>query len=210
MRLYSAAFLSLILFFLTLLGDNKQPFRFLPNGSLISFETIIKNKNIEESLPLKTVRLYTDFTCRPCRDYAFGAIRQLKKDYVDSGKIKLEVVAIPLFDHDEIGMKAALIAQCAGKTGDFWKTHDQLFRLQEKFPKKLDEIAEDLKNDNRFFKECLASEEIRQVVLADREAALSQGVNEVPTLSIGDYKLIGNQPYENIEYILRKFLTSNS
>ena len=72
---------------------------------------------------------FSDFQCPYCGSAATGAVAQIMKDYVDTGKVKLVFKNFPLSFH-QYAEKAAEAAECARDQGKFWEMHDKLFSNQ--------------------------------------------------------------------------------
>ena len=62
---------------------------------------------------------YASYTCPHCASFHAGPYKDLKKDYVDTGKVKFVYREVYF---DRFGLWASMIARCAG-TGSFLR-HD--------------------------------------------------------------------------------------
>lgn len=76
-----------------------------------------------------TVVEFTDFQCSFCQSAFTSVFPQLKKDYIETGKVKYVVRDFPLPFHAN-AQKAAEAANCAGDQGKYWQMHDKLFEEQ--------------------------------------------------------------------------------
>lgn len=74
---------------------------------------------------------YSDFQCPYCRAFYNEAYQEIKKAYVDTGKVKIVYRHYPL-DFHPMAPKSAQAAECAGEQGKFWQMHDAIFTLQAK------------------------------------------------------------------------------
>ncbi|HVW67142.1 MAG TPA: thioredoxin domain-containing protein [Candidatus Peribacteraceae bacterium] len=77
-----------------------------------------------------TVIEYTDFQCPFCERHFSQTYPQIKKDYIDTGKIKYELRYFPLTSIHPNAEKSAEAADCAQDQGKFWEMHDKLFSTQ--------------------------------------------------------------------------------
>ena len=131
----------------------------------------------------------SDFQCPWCKkfhDETFGA---LKKEYVDSGKIRLAYLNFPLGMHPN-AMPAALSAMCASAQGKFWEMHDRLFDTQGNWEKLanprafFDSLALALGLKAAPFKSCVDSPSSKLLVETDRDNARTAGVQSTPTFFV--------------------------
>ena len=131
----------------------------------------------------------SDFQCPWCKkfhDETFGA---LKKEYVDSGKIRLAYLNFPLGMHPN-AMPAALSAMCASAQGKFWEMHDKLFDSQGNWEKLanprafFDSLALALGLKAAPYKSCVDSPSSKLLVETDRENARTAGVQSTPTFFV--------------------------
>jgi protein-disulfide isomerase len=85
---------------------------------------ILGNKNAKV-----TIVEYSDFQCPYCEQFFTSTLGQIKKDYIDTGKVKLAFRQYPLPFHPN-AEKAAEATECAHEQGKFWAYHDILFQNQ--------------------------------------------------------------------------------
>ena len=69
---------------------------------------------------------YASYTCPHCASFHAGPYKDLKKDYVDTGKVKFVFREVYF---DRFGLWASMIARCAGPDRFFGMT-DLLFKEQ--------------------------------------------------------------------------------
>jgi protein-disulfide isomerase len=69
---------------------------------------------------------FTDYECPFCKKSYKNAMRKLKKEYIDTGKLRLVVRDFPLPFHKN-ARPAANAAHCAGEQDKFWPMHDALY-----------------------------------------------------------------------------------
>lgn len=211
MRLYSSAFLSLALLFFSLLQTSHQSIEMKGPDEPGVFKSIIKNESVTTTAnKIKPeITVYTDFDCGPCRNYALGALSNLRKEYMDTEKIDLYIRTMSL-SGSEWSLKTAKAAQCAANQNHFWEMHDALFAdTNEEAKDRLEKLSKTIGLDENEFKKCMEDQAVQEEVLKEQKDALDQGIKELPYTKIDRYSLLGDQPYENIEWILRKFLIPN-
>jgi hypothetical protein len=74
------------------------------------------------SAPL-TLVYYTDLRCAECRAFATNTFPELRRRYVDSGKLRIVIRDVALDRESALG---AMAARCAGEFGKYWAFHDSL------------------------------------------------------------------------------------
>ena len=75
---------------------------------------------------------FTDYQCPFCSRHFNQTYEQIKKDYIDTGKVKFYLRDFPLGFHPN-AQKAAEAARCAGDQGKYWEMHDALFKNQSEW-----------------------------------------------------------------------------
>ena len=158
---------------------------------------------------------FSDYQCPFCQRFFATTLPALKKDYIDSGKLRYVFRDFPLDVHAQ-ARKAAEAAHCAGEQGKYWEMHDALFRNQSALaPARLAEYARAVGVDGGKFDECLASGRYARRVergLADGAAAGVQGTPGfvVAKTQGGDVvegaPIRGAQPLETFRRIIERLL----
>ena len=69
--------------------------------------------------PLTLVE-FTDYECSFCRQYHISTFEQLKRNYIDTGKLRYVSRDFPL-DFHKLAFGAANAARCAGEQGKYWE-----------------------------------------------------------------------------------------
>ncbi len=84
-----------------------------------------------------TIIEYFSLTCPHCAHFATNTLPDLKKQYIDTGKVKLVLRDFPL---DQIALKAAVIAHCAGD--DHYPAFvEEMFKTQGNWEQASDPVA---------------------------------------------------------------------
>lgn len=73
---------------------------------------------------------FSDYQCPFCEQYFTQTDPQIKKDYIDTGKVKFYYRDYPLSAIHPGAEKGAEAARCAGDQGKYWQYHDQVFQDQ--------------------------------------------------------------------------------
>lgn len=129
---------------------------------------------------------YTDFQCPFCGQHFTNSFGQIKKDYVDTGKIKYEIRNFPLTSIHPNAMIGAEAAMCADQQGKFWDMHDKLFSNQASWSNEsapsntLKQYAADIKLDTGKFASCLDGHETQAAIQQQETDAGAAGIDGTP------------------------------
>ncbi len=77
-----------------------------------------------------TIVEFSDFQCPFCESFFTNSLPQLKKDYIDTGRVKLDYRFFPLTSIHPNAEGSAEAAACANEQGKFWQMHDVFFQNQ--------------------------------------------------------------------------------
>lgn len=142
-----------------------------------------------------TVVEFTDFQCPYCKRFNQTTFPQLRRDYIDTGKVRWIVRDMPMSFHPE-ARKAAQAAHCAGEQDKYWEMREILFDNSPKLdPGLLPGFAHIIGVDVETFRACLASDRHFADIDRDMQAASGAHITGTPTFVIGqarDGRLEGN------------------
>lgn len=165
-----------------------------------------------ESAPLWVVEI-SDFQCPYCAQWHATTYPTLKREFIETGKIRFAYINLPLQSHAN-AWPAAEAAMCAGAQGKFWEMHDSIFDTQTRWgpldnaAAVFDSLATALQLQLPRFRECVASRLTRPMVQADLDrSAREAGVNSTPTFIIGSVMAQGAQPIEVFRRIIEQQLS---
>ena len=157
-----------------------------------------------------TIIVYESLTCSHCADFHKIVYPKLKKDFIDTGLVKLEFRHFPL---DIAALNAAKIAQC--KKDQSLEILESLYLNQQDWVKgsTIEEVNNNLKlfvKDRGFkinFEECLNNKGIEDFILNDRvEGTKNFKVNATPTIIINNKKFEKSLNYKNLKKTLEKLI----
>jgi len=142
-----------------------------------------------------TIIEYSDYQCPFCKRFFDETELQLRKDYIETGKVKMIYRDFPLPGHP-YAMPAAEAANCAKDQGKFWAYHDLVFKNHDNL-NTIDylKLAEELKMNTSDFKNCLDSKKYDQKIQNDYNLGSGIGVNGTPTFFVNGKQVVGAQPY---------------
>ena len=157
-----------------------------------------------------TIIAYESLTCSHCANFHKDVYPQLKRDYIDTGLVKIEFRHFPL---DIAAFNAAKISQC--KEGQSLKILESLYYNQQAWVKgsTIEEVNENLKKFLKKqgfdlnFEECINNKKIEDFVLNDRiEGTKKFKVNATPTIIINNEKFEKTLNFKNLKKILEKLI----
>jgi protein-disulfide isomerase len=132
-----------------------------------------------------TIIEFSDFECPYCARYALQTFPELRRNYVDTGKVRYAARDLPLSFH-RYAIPAAVAARCAGEQGRFWEYRHALFKEQSRLGSApYTEIAQALGLDLTRFMSCRTDGRAAAAVRADARLAQSQGITSTPTFVVG-------------------------
>ena len=157
-----------------------------------------------------TIITYESLTCGHCADFHKDIYPQLKKEFIDTGLVKIEFRHFPL---DMAALNASKIAQCNndGKSDilhflfsnqNKWAIGNTVEKANENLKKLLED--EDIGID---FEKCTNNQNIEDYVLNDRiEAVKKFEINATPTIIINNKKLEKSLNYKNLKKSIEKLI----
>ena len=157
-----------------------------------------------------TIITYESLTCSHCADFHKNVYPKLKKEFIDTGLVKIEFRHFPL---DMAAFNASKIAQC-NNNGKSDLLHF-LFSNQKKWVigETVEEVNENLKKllkDENIvidFEKCTNNKNIEDYVLNDRiEGVKKFKVNATPTIIINNKKFDKTLNYKNLKKIIEKLI----
>ncbi|MDC0215830.1 DsbA family protein [Candidatus Pelagibacter sp.] len=199
-----------IILFLFSLGCDQASEKKSENDNLQnSFDGI--NRIYEGKLESKvTIITYESLTCGHCADFHTNIYPQLKKEFIDTGIVKIEFRHFPL---DGAAFNASKIAQCKndGKSDllhilfsnqNKWAKGDTI----EDFNTNLKKLLKD-KNIIIDFDACLNNKNIEEYILNDRiEGVKKFKLNSTPTIIINNKKFDKPLNFKNLKNSIKKLI----
>jgi protein-disulfide isomerase len=134
--------------------------------------------------PLTMVE-FTDYQCPYCRAFQAETFAQLKKNYIDTGKLRFIVRDLPLEFHAS-ARPASEAAHCAAEQGKFWEMHDAL--LTGKTPLAdggIDARAKAVGLDLERLHACMSAGRYQSTIAHNKMTADGIGIRGTPAFVIG-------------------------
>ncbi|MBI2208645.1 DsbA family protein [Candidatus Woesearchaeota archaeon] len=149
-----------------------------------------------------TIVSFEDYQCPFCGRAFQQTFPLIKKDYIDTGKVKYVYRDFPLSFHPE-AQPAAEAAECADEQGKYWEYHDGIFENQATMGRDLYlNLAKELNLDVNKFTQCIDTGKYRQEVQDDFAYGSQVGVSGTPTFFINGIQLVGAQPYQAFKQVI--------
>ena len=157
-----------------------------------------------------TIIAYESLTCSHCANFHKDVYPSLKKDFIDTGLVKIEFRHFPL---DIAALNASKISLC--KQDQSLEILEKLYSNQQAWikGKGIEEVNNNLKEFlkkagfNIDFEKCINNKEIEDYVLNDRiEGTKNFKVNSTPTIIINNEKFEKSLNYKNLKKTLEKLI----
>ena len=104
---------------------------------------------------------FTDYQCPFCQRFHMTVFNELKKNFIDTGKVRFYSRDLPLDTLHPNAIRAAQAARCAADQGQFWTMRDVMGTNPDKLDMDhLAGFATDLKMDTFAFRNCVESEQL--------------------------------------------------
>lgn len=155
---------------------------------------------------------YTDYQCPFCSRFHTATFPELKKQYIDTGKLRFISRDFPLAFHQH-AMKAAEATRCAGEQDKFWQMKDALMINSARLtPDLITSLARDAALDMDKFQACTESGKYQAEIKDGIAAANAIGISGTPSFVVGKvtgeylegYKVVGAQPFAVFEKLLKE------
>jgi protein-disulfide isomerase len=141
-----------------------------------------------------TIVEYASMDCPHCAHFAATTYPDLKKRYIDTGKVRYIFREFPLH---QIALAGSVLARCAGND-KYMAVVEVLFAKQadwvvEQPLQPLLALAKQFGLTEDSFKACLSNQKLEDDIMAVRDRAVEKfGVNSTPTFFVNGKKLVGD------------------
>jgi protein-disulfide isomerase len=164
--------------------------------------------------PLTLVE-FTDLECPYCRTFHVSTFERIKKEYIDTGKIRFITRDFPLDFHPN-ARPAAQAVRCAGEQGKFWEMrHHVTLNASALSGAVYEKLARELKLDLPRFTACAGSDSHKEAIDRDMAEGMSAGVTGTPSFVLGKtvpgttlegIRIVGAQPYQAFDTRIKSLL----
>ena len=161
-----------------------------------------------------TIVEYTDYECQFCGRFWTSTFPEIKKNFIDTGKVRFVKRDLPLEAHPN-AFRGAQASRCAGDQGKYWEMHGLLSANSSTLgPDAYIRFARDLSLDAHAFKACIEGDRHLADIRASSLGAAAAGITMTPVFVIGTAKgdtldgieIKGAKPYAVFEQVITDFL----
>jgi len=159
---------------------------------------------------------FTDMQCPFCRQFHLTTFDQLKKNYIDTGKLRYVSRDFPLEAIHPLALAAAKAARCAGEQDRFWDLrHQVMLNNAQLNPQMIGTLADDLKLDMPAFHACTdQTARFDADIRKDIADGTNIGISGTPSFVVGrstpagvdGVLLVGALPYAAFESRFKELL----
>ena len=164
-----------------------------------------------DEAPVK-IKIFSSLTCPHCANFHIKIVSEIKKNYVESGKVQLIFIDFPL---DQAAFNASKLLHCLDKKKQIIFL-DTIYESQSEWTvgSNINEINDNLRkivknlgiNSARFDK-CLNNEIISNKILEGRiDGHQKYSINSTPTIIINEKKFEGSASFKNIKEKIEKLI----
>ena len=186
---------------------------------ILSIKCYSDNLNASDSLvvlgsdkAIVKIKVFSSLTCPHCANFHIKIVPEIKKEYVDTGKVQLIFIDFPL---DQGAFNASKLLHCLDKKKQI-AFLDIIYGTQTKWTnasnlndinKNLKKIVKNLGISSVQFDKCLIDEDISDKILNGRiDANRKYSINSTPTIVINEKKLEGSVSFKNIKKKIEKLI----
>ena len=158
------------------------------------------------------IKVFSSLTCPHCANFHTKVVPEIKREYIDTGKVQLIFIDFPL---DQAAFNASKILNCLDKTNQITFL-DTIYETQMKWTNgsNLDDINKNLKKivknlgiSSAKFDKCLIDEVISDKILNGRiDASQKYSIDSTPAIVINEKKLEGSVSFKNIKKKIEKLI----
>lgn len=160
------------------------------------------------SAPIEVTE-FGDYECPACGRFSELTEPDIRKNYVNTGKVLWRFIDFPLGMHKNT-WQASRAAACADEQGKFWEFHDALYSTQDQWngeatsnpDKYMKQLGGKLGLNADQFNTCVDTKKTQAKVQAHYQLAMQRAVSQTPTFVIGDKQLVGATNYDAFAKVL--------
>ena len=178
--------------------------------STTTFGDVLKIGNKNAKI---TVKVFSSLTCPHCASFHEKIFENLKKDYIDKGKVKFEHHAFPL---DLAALNAEKVVRCAPNSNAKFELLTKIYDKQKKWAigsdiNKINEVLIKIGTESKInedsLRACLKNEKTQELILNERiKAQKEYNITSTPTIYINDKKYEDKQEFKSFKKQIDKLL----
>ncbi len=160
-----------------------------------------------------TIKVFSSLTCPACAHFHEKIHKNLKEEFIDTGKVRFEHHAFPL---DLAALNAEKILRCIKNSEKSFQFLSEIYKKQNKWAvgSDINKINESLKKiglnfnlDSAKIDSCLKDENTQDKILNERiQAQKKYKITSTPTIFINEKKYEGKHDYKKFKKMVIKNL----
>ena len=160
-----------------------------------------------------TIKVFSSLTCPACAHFHEKIHKNLKEEFIDTGKVRFEHHAFPL---DLAALNAEKILRCVKNSEKSFQFLSEIYKKQNKWAvgSDINKINESLKKiglnfnlDSAKIDSCLKDENTQDKILNERiQAQKKYKITSTPTIFINEKKYAGKHDYKKFKKMVIKNL----
>ena len=160
-----------------------------------------------------TIKVFSSLTCPACAHFHEKIHKNLKEEFIDTGKVRFEHHAFPL---DLAALNAEKILRCVKNSEKSFQFLSEIYKKQNKWAvgSDINKINESLKKiglnfnlDSAKIDSCLKDENTQDKILNERiQAQKKYKITSTPTIFINEKKYVGKHDYKKFKKMVIKNL----
>ncbi|HSN17859.1 MAG TPA: DsbA family protein [Gammaproteobacteria bacterium] len=160
-----------------------------------------------------TVREFADYQCPACGGFE-PVLQQMRKDYVDTGKVRFVFFDYPIEDRHKNSVVAAQFARCAGDQSKYWQMHDALYANQAQWAGMKDPLdtflgySGKLGIDGSRMLACIRMGTTHEDVMRSEAYGDALGLHATPTFAVNGEAYVGGVKYQDLKGLIDQQLTA--
>ena len=165
----------------------------------------------QDKAPVK-IKIFSSLTCPHCANFHINVVSEIKKEYIETGKVQIIFIDFPL---DQVAFNASKLLHCLDKKKQILFL-DTIYETQNKWMsgsnikdinKNLKKIVMNFGINPTQFDKCLIDETISDKILNGRiDANHKYSIDSTPTIIINEKKLEGSVSFKNIKKKIEKLI----
>jgi protein-disulfide isomerase len=133
-----------------------------------------------------TVVEFNDLQCPFCARFHAGTFPEIRKNYIDTGKVRFINRDMPLEELHPQAMRAAQAARCAAEQGKYWEAAERITANSGSLTAQtVDQYAKETGLDAAAYQSCMDSGRHLDAIRESGAAARALGVSGTPSFVIG-------------------------
>lgn len=162
-----------------------------------------------------TIVEFNDLQCPFCNRFQEGAFVEIKKQYIDTGKVRFINRDMPLEALHPQAMRAAQAARCAGDQGKYWEVAQKIIGNNAALSAEaIDQFARDSGIDPALYKSCIASDRHLEAIRESAASGRAIGISGTPSFVVGrvtgdtldGQRMVGAMPFSSFDAAIKAAL----